>query len=263
MTFSDAAKALLKPHVDPATWARLRRWVLNTRGRLRADDLTALATLYGSDKWNGHWYAQHYQHHFAPLRHKPINLLEIGVGGYADSQAGGESLRMWKRFFPYGQIYSIDIHDKSPLQEARIAIFQGSQADPDFLRGVARRMGRLDIVVDDGSHINEHVGITFETLFPLLAEGGIYAIEDTQTSYWPSHGGSEDLSRPGTTMNRLKSLADGLNYEEFLTPGYQQTLFDRTITSMHFYHNLVVIHKGVNAEGSNVPDKVRKARERA
>ena len=78
-------------------------------------------------------------------------------------------------------------------------------------------MGGVDIVIDDGSHVNEHVIKSFRTLFPFLTEGGIYAIEDTQTSYWPKFGGdSYDLNKENTTMSFLKSLTDGLNYEELL-----------------------------------------------
>jgi demethylmacrocin O-methyltransferase len=80
-------------------------------------------------------------------------------------------------------------------------------------------------MIDDGSHLNEHVITPFRTLFPLLAEDGIYVIEDTQTSYWPKFGGdSYNLNNANTIMNFL---------------------------SLHFYHNLVFIYKGRNEEGSN------------
>jgi demethylmacrocin O-methyltransferase len=113
------------------------------------------------------------------------------------------------------------------------------------------QMGGLDIVIDDGSHINEHVIASFRTLFPLLAEGGIYAIEDTQTSYWPECGGdSYNLNNPNTTMNFLKTLTDGLNYEELQRKDYTPSYFDQNIVSLHFYHNLVILYKGRNEEGS-------------
>src|SRR6266478_2576211 len=59
-------------------------------------NLKALATLYGSDKWRQHWYAPHYETHFASLRRKRLNILEIGIGGYDDPELGGNSLRMWR-----------------------------------------------------------------------------------------------------------------------------------------------------------------------
>jgi hypothetical protein len=218
----------------------------------RSHDLTALARIHQTDKWESHWYIPHYEKHFWNLRRKKLCILEIGVGGYEDSNAGGASLRMWKDYFPKSLIYSLDIYDKKKLQESRIKIFRGSQNDPDFLRRLVKKMGRLDIVIDDGSHMNEHVITAFRTLFPLLTDGGIYVIEDTQTSYWPKFGGdSYDLGNPSTTMNFLKSLTDGLNYQEIARKDYPQSYFDQNIVSLHFYHNLVFIYKGRNDEGSN------------
>ena len=39
-------------------------------------------TYFNSDKWNSHWYTQHYQRYFQPFKNRRLNLLEIGVGGY-------------------------------------------------------------------------------------------------------------------------------------------------------------------------------------
>jgi hypothetical protein len=69
-----------------------------------------LSTRFGSDKWASfHWYTQHYNRHFAQLRTKPIRLLEIGIDGCQYEEAGGESLRMWQRYFPRGLVYGLDI----------------------------------------------------------------------------------------------------------------------------------------------------------
>lgn len=223
-------------------------------------NLSRLARDFGSDKEGAHFYAQHYQQHFQSRRRNRINLLEIGIGGYENPRDGGHSLRMWKAYFPRGNIFGIDIHDKKCIDEKRIKTFRGSQSDGDFLRKVAAEIGTIDIVVDDGSHYNDDVISTFKTLFPLLSPNGIYVIEDLQTSYWNEFigqqwGGSSDLKAPHTSMNFLKGLADGLNYEEFLTPTYTPSYFDRNITSVHFYHNLAFIYKGSNNEGSNMLGK--------
>lgn len=73
---------------------------------------------------------------------------------------------MWKRYFPFGRISSIDIYDKTFFQERRIKIFQGSQTDTLFLKKVINQIGSPDIIIDDGSHINSHVIETFQFLFP-------------------------------------------------------------------------------------------------
>jgi hypothetical protein len=217
-----------------------------------SDDLVRLAVEHGTDKWGRHWYARHYETHFAPRRHEPLTILEIGVGGYEDPAKGGASLRMWKAFFPQARIFAIDIYDKSTLEEERIRIFQGRQADREFLDRVTAVTGPLDIVIDDGSHRNDDVVASFEALFPRLRDGGIYAIEDMQTSYWPSYGGSTDLDAPHTMMNLVKRLADGLNHAEFIRPGYQPTFFDLNVASVHLYHNLAFVYRGRNDEESNV-----------
>lgn len=222
------------------------------------DELTQLAMRFRTDKWGTHRYTPHYQRHFARFRDQPINLLEIGIGGYSRQDEGGASLRMWKEFFPHGNIYGLDIEDKSFVTEPRIRAFQGDQSDPALLRAIADEIGRLDIVIDDGSHRSAHIIATFDILFPLLADGGLYVVEDTQTSYWPEWGGSADVNDPNTSMAMLKRLTDGLNYEEFVTEPYEPSYTDLHVTGVHFYHNLVVIEKGHNAEGTRKTKILRK-----
>ncbi len=224
---------------------------LMLRGRMNRRDLIALATLHACSKWGPHWYAQHYQKHFFPLRHKKLNILEIGVGGHDDPYAGGKSLRMWRDFFPNSYVFGVDIHPKRLDLGRRIKVFQGDQTDESFLHAVVDKMGGVDIVIDDGSHINDHMITAFEVLFPRVRDGGIYVIEDVNSSYWPSHGGdSHELNNPGTIMNLLKRRVDGLNYKEFVIQGYIPDYYDAHITAMHFYHNLVFVYKGPNTENS-------------
>ena len=102
---------------------------------------------------------------------------------------------MWKAYFPKAQIIGLDIEDKSFVNEDRILAYQGSQTDAALLKQIVRTHGKFKIIIDDGSHRPEHIRATFAILFPLLAKGGMYAIEDTQTSYWPRFGGSIDLRR--------------------------------------------------------------------
>ena len=90
------------------------------------NNLDEIGRIYETDKIIGHYYTQHYDSHFKKMRYKKINLLEIGVGGYKNPKSGGDSLRMWKTYFPFAQIFGIDIYDKKLLEEKRIKIFQGS-----------------------------------------------------------------------------------------------------------------------------------------
>ena len=220
---------------------------------LGRNDLIKLASLQFTNKWGSHWYMKHYQRFFSPLQLERLRILEIGIGGESDPREGGRSLRVWKSFFRNSQIYGIDIHDKKPLEESRITTFRGSQADAVFLKSVAKQVGGFDIIIDDGSHVNDHVIISFETLFPFLSENGLYVVEDTQHSYWPGFGGSsESFEDPRTMMGYFKRLADAINFEEIFKPGYTPSYYDRHVVAIHFFHNMIFVQKGLNDEGSNV-----------
>jgi len=242
-------KAFLKRNLSRRHLTKLRRLKRNIQAIYFTNNLNKLAEIYGCDKYGKHFYTPNYALHFKKFRFRKINLLEIGVGGYNNPRLGGSSLRMWKKFFPFGNIFSIDIYDKSALQEKRVKIFKGSQVDKDFLQEVSNEIGEIDLIVDDGSHINEHVIETFKILFPKLKDGGIYVVEDTQTSYWEDYGGdTQNLNNPETSLNFFKSLTDSLNHKEFSQPGYEPNYFEQKIISMHFYHNMVFIYKGNNDE---------------
>ena len=237
-------------------WQRLSAAFARPRQDLTDDgELERLAILHHSDKLDSPSYILHYEQHFAGLRKKKLNILEIGIGGYKDPRGGGNSLRMWKDYFPHSTIHGLDLYDKSALAQERIRIHKGSQFDRDCLLKIHQQMGSIDIVIDDGSHYSEHVIFTFKILFPLLAENGLYVVEDIQTSYWKFAGGdSTDLRNPATLMNFFKDLADGLNYQEVPRQNYQPTLLDQTVVAVHFYHNLIVVQKGHNETRSNKAD---------
>lgn len=223
--------------------------------------LRAIALEMGTDKEGAHSYTEAYERHLGHLRHRPITLLEIGIGGYADPGRGGASLRMWKAYFPNARIIGLDIEDKSRLAEDRITIVQGDQGDRALLERLALEHGPFDAVIDDGSHRCRHVIASFEALFPHVTDDGIYAIEDLQTSYWETYGGSSGPDRRGTSMTMLQALVDGINHAEYDIPGYEPTYTDRWIRSMTFYHNLAFIQKGPNLEGSHLlPPHPRDAR---
>jgi hypothetical protein len=267
----------IKPRVSKETWQALRSLQPSSRKKVkrraqdssRANgssataaaansavppperDLVSLARQFGTDKWGIHRYAPHYERHFAKFKNETFSLLEIGIGGYSKAGQGGASLRMWKAFFPKAQIIGLDIADKSFVEEDRIQAFQGSQTSEPLLRTIVDSAHDLQIVVDDGSHRPEHIRQTFSILFPLLPDGALYAIEDTQTSYWPRWGGSRDLDEKSTTMGLVKGLIDGLNYEEWQDENDEPSYTDLTVVAVHCYHNLVIIEKGSNREGTN------------
>jgi hypothetical protein len=138
-------------------------------------DLDVVGALEGSDKSSsfryGWDYLRHYEALLAEYRHLPINMLEIGIGR-------GPSLRMWRWFFSQAEITGIDINpDCLRYAGPRMTVEIGSQLDTDFLDRVCERAPPA-VILDDGSHLHEHMVFTFEHLLPLLEPGGVYIVED-------------------------------------------------------------------------------------
>ena len=249
-------RSWLRANLPQSKYDRLVRIARPVLRWWHRNDLNRLAWSVGTDKWGNHWYTQHYQRYFEPLRNKRLNVLEIGVGGYEARDEGGESLRMWKTYFRKSRIVGIDIYDKSDLSERRIDIRQCDQTDSEALRRLSREYGGFDIIIDDGSHLNEHVIKSFQVLFPLLRQNGLYVVEDTQTAYWPTWGGG--INDPRSSMAFFKTLADGLNHVEYPIANYDPNYFDQNVVEIAFFHNLIFIRKGNNNEKANAPDLIQR-----
>lgn len=200
-------------------------------------NLNMLAHICNTDKLQ-HGYIPHYKSHFQSKRRSKLNVLEIGI-------KDGASLKMWKYFFPNSKIYGVDIEDVSCFSDKRVKIYHGDQNSPDFLNTLVKEVGRFDIIIDDGSHVSEHVITSFNTLFPWLKEGGIYVVEDLHTSYWKGYGGRwQNLNDPKASVAMLKTLVDGLNFHWI--PGRQGSYTDKNIVALHFYPKIAFIVKNMN-----------------
>ena len=163
-------------------------WIGNG-GRL---SMATLMNRHGTDKLFHHHYEDEYERHFAPFRDLPIRLLEIGVGGFKGIDCGGESLKVWRDYFSQAHIVGIDCEPKTLDFGPRVEIHQCDANDQAALRGLNEACGPFDIIIDDGSHFQEHVLNAFSQLWMLLNPGGIYVIEDMATAYWPEYGGDPE-----------------------------------------------------------------------
>ena len=70
---------------------------------------------------------------------------------------------------------------------SKLSIYTGDQSDLHFLQQMKADLDhqKFDIIIDDGSHLPWHQLLTFEIMFETwLKPGGLYVIEDVETSYW-------------------------------------------------------------------------------
>ena len=97
---------------------------------------------------------------------------------------------MWEEYFPRAKIFGLDIEDTSRYDTDRITTFVADQADRQQLARFLKAHGsNFDIVIDDGGHSMEQQQTSFGFLFPHVQQGGIYIIEDIQTSLPHLHKG--------------------------------------------------------------------------
>lgn len=178
-----------------------------------------------------------YHRHFAPYRGKPVTVVEFGV-----SQGG--SLQMWKHYFgSRARIIGIDINPKcAALKESQVDVVIGDQDDRDFLRGLAVKVGGIDVLIEDGGHTMTQQIATFEELWPSIVDGGVFLMEDLHTDYWARYGGG--YRHPDTFIEYAKNLIDqqhawhSRDKESFVVDDYT-----RTIRGMHIYDSIIVFDK--------------------
>lgn len=161
----------------------------------------------GTDKSSlGHNYLCYYDMLFDHLRFKQNNVLEIGIDK-------GASLRMWREYFPHSMIHGIDIRGGYGELEALGGIYTHivDQSNKGELIVFASQFpeGHFNIIIDDGSHQSNDMILTFEILFPYLASGGYYVIEDLLCAY------DERWKKIGEfgIIDRIRNMVDEVNMD--------------------------------------------------
>lgn len=192
-------------------------------------------------KWSN--YFEIYDVHFDRYRGTKVNVLEIGIGG-------GGSLQMWKWYFgAKSKIFGIDNDKEKLFSEAKIKTYQCDAGDSEALVGLMAELPTIDIVIDDGGHTMDQQITAFDTIYPFLADDGIYLCEDVMTSFFPEFGGGAGVKR--TFLGYMKKKIDQISayHSRDQVP---MTDFSNSVDGMHFYNGVVVIEKGIH----NRPEKI-------
>ena len=206
----------------------------------------------GTDKCTHHGYDRFYPLFLEKFRSMSGSMLEIGV-------QDGNSVKLWLDYFPLFHVFGLDINTE--MTGDRFTVTKCDQSDQNqIINQVERLKGEtFHFINDDGSHIPEHQLIAFNFFFrDLLQPGGVYIIEDIETSYWvrsecygyPTRYG---YRHPRSIIEMFKQLVDDVNSHTMNDNDKQQQdsllrpfFFKDTrsmIQSVHFVQNCIMIIK--------------------
>lgn len=124
----------------------------------------------------------------------------------------GDSLRLWQALFPSGQVTGADIDPDAAWPEGTVRVVAGQDDPrlPELLCG-----GPFDLIVEDASHDGTLTAVTFGLLWPLVAAGGYYVVEDWWMSLCPAwiFGMQTDGGKMLSAVSGLLSLLDAPDAE--------------------------------------------------
>jgi hypothetical protein len=216
-------------------------------------NLDQLARKYGTDKSSLiHNYTRIYEELFESFRHSSINLLEFGI-------AKGDSVQMWRDYFPNGNIVCIDILKQFDSLGDRVTPYIGSQDDESILRSIKDTHGMFDIIIDDGSHVNNNIISSYNLCMKhdLLKDKSFYVIEDFHTAFHEKFNPGPNLY----TNQFVKGLTDTINLSNFPhevyfsgstknallnSKGIELSKEQKEIKSIRYFKSMVVIEKDVS-----------------
>lgn len=143
-------------------------------------NLNDIMNAVGSDKGDQigakHNYAVLYDKFLSMYRANPINFVEIGIDR-------GQSTKGWYEYFEKAAVNMVDINDfSSYLNNDRIKCHAGNQSVFTDMERIAKSIGSINVLIDDGGHCMDHQQITFGAMFPFIVSGGLFFIEDILTS---------------------------------------------------------------------------------
>ena len=160
-----------------------------------------------SHKWTS--YLNVYENKLKNYQNLPIKFCEIGI-------MNGGSLEIFSKYFSNAElILGCDIDPKCKklhFDEPNIKFVVGDVNNEEIKHQIIQH-SKFDIIIDDGSHQSDDIIKTFCNYFKHLKYGGVYIIEDLQSSYQREHKGG--LFFPISSMNFLKKLVDIINHEHW------------------------------------------------
>lgn len=215
--------------------------------------LDEIGLQYRTDKSSPyHNYLNTYEQYFDQYKNNHFTLLELGLGDKNSANREGESLFVWRDYFPNAHIIGVDNDPAKLYNGDRVTTFVCDQTD-DITISYHLGFAKPFIIIDDASHIQSKTIASFEALFPILQPGGYYIIEDSITSYWSDWGGLSNVfgnhSLQPTIMGYMFDLCHIVNLkrqETFNPPqNFPLMTWEKQVESVSFHHSQIFIKKKI------------------
>jgi SAM-dependent methyltransferase len=137
---------------------------------------------YNTDKNYEHdFFNLIYDEVLSPLKHEVKTFIEAGC-------LNGQSLLLWRDFFPNAKVYGLDIDINnvtsmlSSYNLDRLELRTVDCSSEEALTAFSSEFTGVDVILDDASHKMKDQQITLAKFFRILKPGGIFILEDLHTS---------------------------------------------------------------------------------
>ncbi len=185
-----------------------------------------------SIKWDN--YFEIYEKILKKFINKKITLVEVGVGD-------GGSLFMWRNFLgKKANIIGIEMNpDSKKLEKFGFKIFNGDQSDKNFWKKFYKKVGKIDVLIDDGGHTNLQQITTLMESLPFIKRGGTIIVEDTHTSFM-NYKGFKNPSKHSFINFSIKLIENIHRRNPMLRKEINQ--FSKNIFSIEYFDSIVCIN---------------------
>jgi hypothetical protein len=184
-----------------------------------------------SIKWSN--YFEIYENLLKRFKNKKITLVEVGVGN-------GGSLFMWRNYFgKKAKIIGVELNPKAKeLEKNGFKIFIGDQSTPSFWKSFYKKVGKIDILIDDGGHTNLQQITTLMESINYIKHDGIIVVEDTHTSFMKNKG----FKNPSkfSFINFTSSIVETLHRRNPMIKKKLNSL-SKLINSIEYFDSITVI----------------------
>jgi hypothetical protein len=161
-----------------------------------------------------------------------VTIVEVGI-------FNGGSLFMWRDFFgPQAKIIGIDLNpDAREWEQHGFEIYIGDQSSEVFWRNLFQKIGKVDVLIDDGGHTNHQQIVTTHCAIQNINDGGMLIVEDVHTSYFREFGNPSRSS----FMSFARQIVDSVNSRSYALRRVYENYSSR-VYSVSFFESIVAFH---------------------